>query len=121
VKNIILLGALALMACNSCVPTPAPAPTPVPTVSVPDAGPPPAMGGAAPIADAGPEPIIDLSVRRACERASALGCSEARDLALCERVTQRAFTEQLIIVPLACMVGATSKADMQRCGFIGCP
>ena len=118
-KPLSLLAALALVACNSCVPTPAPAPPPVPTVTI-DAGPAPAMGGSSPV-DAGPEPDIDPSVRASCQNAAKLGCSEGRDVALCERVTQRALTERLTIVPLSCMVGATSKPEMQRCGFIACP
>lgn len=121
-KYLMLFAAIVMMACNSCVPTPAPAPpTPIPTVTIPDAGPSPIpMGGSAPVVDAGPEPNVDPGVRDACANAAWLGCSEALDVGLCRRVTQRALAERLTVVPLACMVGAKTKADMQRCGFIGC-
>lgn len=119
-KHLYLLAALTLVACNSCIPAPAPSPTPVPTVVVPDAGPPPAMGGAAPVADAGAQPDIDRSVLDACENAHRLGCSEAQPVETCEVITQRALNAQITVVPLSCMVGATSKQVMQHCGFISC-
>lgn len=80
------------------------------------------MGGAAPVEveDAGPEPAVDPGVRRACQNAAALGCSEAVPLGFCLRVTQRVVKENLTMVPLACMVGATTKTAMRHCGFIGC-
>jgi hypothetical protein len=123
VKNIVmLLFCLFAVACNSCTPQPAPlpppAPAPIPTVVIVDAG--PAMGGASPI-DAGPEPMVDPGVRTACQNAAAIGCSEANPIDLCLRVVQRVVTENLTAVPLACMVAATDKPSMQRCGFIRCP
>jgi hypothetical protein len=78
------------------------------------------MGGAAPVADAGPQPDFDRSVLDACEKAHNLGCSEAQPVETCEHIVQRTLDSQLTIVPLACMVGATSKQAMQHCGFISC-
>lgn len=116
----LVLLVLAIVACNSCVPSPSPAPAPspkpapIPTVVV-DAAPPPADLDAAPA----PTPDIDPGVRDACAALAKAGCVEGGPL--CAPVMQRVLTSGLTAIPLACLVGARTKADVHACGrFVPC-
>ena len=118
-KQLILLFALfGLVACNSCTQPPAPVPPapPDPTVVVP---PPPDPPPPAPVVDAGPEPIVDRSVRQACEAIAQAGCIEGGPS--CTVNVQKALNDRLTPVPLACLVAVHTKADVHACGhFVPC-
>lgn len=118
-KTIIALGLFAFVAAcnNSCVTTPSPAPPKPPPVVVVDAGPMPT-----PPLDAAPapQPDIDPGVRDACANLAALQCPEGL-AADCKVVLQKAFVQRITIVPLDCLVGATSKPVARACGFVTCP
>lgn len=114
-KLILLCGLLTLLVAAQCNPGPLPPPAPVPTVVIADAAPPP-LTDAAPA----PEPDIDPSVRAACSTLAALQCPEGL-AADCRVVLQKAFVQRITIVPLDCLVGATSKPGARACGFVTCP
>jgi len=117
VKNIVLMlfVLIAAVACNSCAPQPSPvppAPAPVPTVVVPPPGP-------WAVVDAGPEPVVDASVRQACQALAGAGCVEGGPS--CPVNLQKALDDRLTTVPLACLVGVRTKADVHACGrFVVC-
>lgn len=114
------MALLTAIACNSCAPAPSPAPPPIPTVTPPELDAGPEAGGAPAVEDAGPEPSVTPGVRLACDNLALLKCAEG--MAGCYRVLQRVVDAQLTSVPLGCLVGATSKADVHACGrFVACP
>ncbi len=132
-KQLILLIALfGFVACNSCVPQPSPVPPVPPAPTTIDAGPPapppvvvvvdagPNDAGGASFGGAAPQPDTTPGVRLACDNLAALKCAEG--MTGCYRVLQHVVDVQLTAVPLGCLVGAHSKADVHACGpFVACP
>lgn len=113
--KLLFLAAFLAATCQTGPFPPQPNPDPVPF-------PPEPMGGAAPVvvADAGPAFDTDPSVRAACDNLAALHCVEG--MVGCYRVLQRALDTRVTLVPLACLVGASSKSDVRACGpFVACP
>lgn len=114
-KFLLLSAVLLASTCQTGPFSPQPPPDPVPF--------PEPAGGASPSQDAGPPaPVPDTTpgVRLACDALTTAQCPEGGPT--CYRVLQHVVDSQLTPVPLGCLAGAHSKADVHACGpFVACP